>query len=156
MYEVEIVKELNLDKSCIKIDRSFIVGTLFIKNIISLENFNKVYVNKENNYRDYLCIDIVDNEVVYKITNGVPEDYNTFEITDDNNIKVTVKTLYNTIEKLKYAMVEDIISGNKKRYEEYLKNTTFSLDIIKYLHKTILAENWVNDFLNNPNDFIKK
>ena len=48
MYDVEIVKELNLDKSCIKIDSSFIVGTLFIKNIISLENFIKVNNKKEN------------------------------------------------------------------------------------------------------------
>ena len=88
MYEVEIVRELNLDKSCIKIDSSFIVGTLLIKNIISLENFIKVNNKKEDNYRDYLCIDIVNDELVYKIVDKEPDGYNVFTIRDDGSINL--------------------------------------------------------------------
>ena len=146
MYEVEIVRELNLDKSCIKIDSSFIVGTLLIKNIISLENFIKVN-NKDNNYSDYLCIDIVGNDVIYKIVDRKPDGYNVFTITDDGNINLNITVPYNSIEKLTDAISKDMESGKEINYEEYLKLTTFSLEVIEYRHKSLLAKNWVSEYL---------
>lgn len=150
MCEVKILKELNLDKSCIKIDSSFIVGTLFIKNIITLENFikvNNVEYYKDNNYGDYLCIDIVGNDVIYKIVDKEPDGYNVFTITKDGNINLNITVPYNSITKLTDAISKDMKSGKKINYEKYLKLTTFSLEVIEYRHKSLLAKNWVSEYL---------
>lgn len=155
MYEVEIVKELNLDKSCIKIDSSFIVGTLFIKNIISLENFIKVN-NKDNNYGDYLCIDIVGDDVIYKIVGKEPDGYNVFTITDDGNINLNITVPYNSITKLTDAISKDMKSRKKINYEKYLKLTTFSLEVIEYRHKSLLAKNWVSEYLKAKGKSVEK
>ena len=156
MYDVEIVKELNLDKSCIKIDSSFIVGTLLIKNIISLENFIKVNNKKEDNYRDYLCIDIVNDELVYKIVDKEPDGYNVFTIRDDGSINLNTSVPYNKITKLTDAISKDIESGKEVKYEEYLKLTTFSLEVVEHVHKTLLAKKWVSEYIQTKDSIIAK
>ncbi len=156
MYEVEIVKELNLDKSCIKIDGSFIVGTLLIKNIISLENFIKVNNKKKDNYRDYLCIDIVNDELVYKIVDKEPDGYNVFTIRDDGSINLNTSVPYNKITKLTGAISKDIESGKEVKYEEYLKLTTFSLEVVEHVHKTLLAKKWVSEYIQTKDSIIAK
>ena len=150
MYEVEIVKELNLDKSCIKIDSSFIVGTLLIKNIITLENFFSI------NLGDYLCIDIVGNDVIYKIVDKKPDGYNVFTITNDDNINLNITVPYNSIEKLTDAISKDMESGKEINYEEYLKLSTFSLEVIEYRHKSLLAKNWVSEYLKAKGKSVEK
>ena len=156
MCEVKILKELNLDKSCIKIDSSFIVGTLFIKNIISLENFIKVNNKKENNYRDYLCIDIVNDELVYKIVDKEPDGYNVFTIRDDGSINLNTSVPYNKITKLTDAISKDIESEKEVKYEEYLKLTTFSLEVVEHVHKTLLAKKWVSEYIQTKDSIIAK
>lgn len=155
MYDVEILKELNLDKSCIKIDSSFIVGTLFIKNIITLENFIKVNTKKVF-YGDYLCIDIVGNDVIYKIVDKEPDGYNVFTITDDGNINLNITVPYNSISKLKDAISNDMKSGKEINYEEYLKLTTFSLEVVEHVHKTLLAKKWVSEYIQTKDSIIAK
>lgn len=156
MYEVEIVRELNLDKSCIKIDSSFIVGTLLIKNIISLENFIKVNNKKKDNYRDYLCIDIVNDELVYKIVDKEPDGYNVFTIRDDGSINLNTSVPYNKITKLTDAISKDIESEKEVKYEEYLKLTTFSLEVVEHVHKTLLAKKWVSEYVQTKDSIIAK
>ncbi len=155
MYDVEIVKELNLDKSCIRIDSSFIVGTLLIKNIISLENFIKVN-NKKVSYGDYLCIDIVGNDVIYKIVDKEPDGYNVFTIRDDGSINLNTSVPYNKITKLTGAISKDIESGKEVKYEEYLKLTTFSLEVVEHVHKTLLAKKWVSEYIQTKDSIIAK
>ena len=155
MYDVEILKELNLDKSCIKIDSSFIVGTLFIKNIITLENFFSINLNKVF-YGDYLCIDIVGNDVIYKIVDKKPDGYNVFTITNDGNINLDITVPYNSIEKLTDAISKDMESGKEINYEEYLKLSTFSLEVIEYRHKSLLAKNWVSEYLKAKGKSVEK
>lgn len=155
MYDVEIVKELNLDKSCIKIDSPFIVGTLLIKNIKSLKNFIKVN-NKKIFYGDYLCIDIVGNDVIYKIVDKEPDGYNVFTIRDDGSINLNTSVPYNKITKLTGAISKDIESGKEVKYEEYLKLTTFSLEVVEHVHKTLLAKKWVSEYIQTKDSINAK